>query len=209
MHEVVREETLGILQASLQRLTVVRRTLETGESIAALRALARVKELNVRAISALLSACLRDALNVAEKADVDQRERCLYKLSSLAGFTLTAMCFHCRQRVGTKLKRGLMKKKPNAFACCDFNDFVKAMADETRQRILSLLQVGELNESDIVARMNLTQPTISHHLALLRRVNLVQTRREGKHVFYRANPACVTECCGEILNRYNIRRQEA
>ena len=87
--------------------------------------------------------------------------------------------------------------------CCDFDDFVKAMADETRQRILSQLQVGEMNERDIVARLALTQPTISHHLALLRRVNLVLTRREGKYMFYRANPACVAECCQEILFRFN------
>ena len=92
--------------------------------------------------------------------------------------------------------------------CCDFNDFVKAMADETRQRILSLLQAGEMNESGIVAHLDLTQPTISYHLALLRHANLVLTRHEGKYVFYRANPACVTECCGEILSRFNIHRQE-
>ncbi len=41
-------------------------------------------------------------------------------------------------------------------SCCDFNDFVKAMADETRQRILAILQVGEMNETDIVARLDLT-----------------------------------------------------
>lgn len=87
--------------------------------------------------------------------------------------------------------------------CCDFEDFVKAMADETRQRILSLLQAGEMNESEIVARLELTQPTISHHLSLLRRANLVSARREGKYVFYRANSVCVTECCQEILFRFN------
>lgn len=92
--------------------------------------------------------------------------------------------------------------------CCDFNDFVKAMADETRQRILSLLQEGEMNESDIVAHLDLTQPTISYHLAVLRRANLVQTRHVGKHVFCRANPACVTQCCGEILSRFHIQRWE-
>jgi DNA-binding transcriptional ArsR family regulator len=40
--------------------------------------------------------------------------------------------------------------------CCDFNDFAKAMADETRQRILLLLQAGEMNESDIVSHLDLT-----------------------------------------------------
>ncbi len=89
-------------------------------------------------------------------------------------------------------------------SCCDLNEFEKAMADETRQRILSLLQAGEMNESEIVAHLDLTQPTISHHLALLQRANLVMARRDGKRIFYRGNPACITECCGEILTRFKI-----
>jgi ArsR family transcriptional regulator len=93
--------------------------------------------------------------------------------------------------------------------CCDFNEFAKAMADETRQHILSLLQAGEMNESDIVAHLDLTQPTISHHLALLRRTNLVLTRHEGRYVYYRANPSCMTECCGKIMSRYNARHRQA
>lgn len=93
-------------------------------------------------------------------------------------------------------------------ACCDFNEFAKAMADETRQHILSILQDGEMNETDIVARLDLTQPTISHHLAILRGANLVQARPEGKYVFYRANPACVTECCGQILSRFQVQSRE-
>jgi len=92
--------------------------------------------------------------------------------------------------------------------CCDFDNFVKAMADETRQRILLLLQAGELNESDIVAGIGLKQPTISHHMSLLKRAKLVSVRRKGKYVFYRTNPACMTECCGEILNRFKISSGE-
>jgi len=92
--------------------------------------------------------------------------------------------------------------------CCDFNDFAKAMADETRQQILSLLQQGEMNESDIVAHLDLTQPTISHHLSLLKRSKLVMTRREGKYKYYRANPDCVSECCGKILSHFNIPVQK-
>jgi len=93
--------------------------------------------------------------------------------------------------------------------CCDFDVFAKAMADETRQHILSLLQTGEMNESEIVAHLDLTQPTISHHLALLRRANLVVARHEGKYVYYRANQTCVAECCGEILSRYNPDHRQA
>jgi DNA-binding transcriptional ArsR family regulator len=88
--------------------------------------------------------------------------------------------------------------------CCDFDDFAKAMADETRQHILTLLQAGEMSVSELNEHFTTTQPTQSHHLAILRRARLVAVRREGRQMFYHANPACVTECCGEILRRFNI-----
>ena len=88
--------------------------------------------------------------------------------------------------------------------CCDFDDFVKAMADETRQRILILLQAGEMSVSELNEHFTTTQPTLSHHLAILRRAKLVLTRRVGRQVFYRANPTCGIECCGEMLKRFKI-----
>ena len=88
--------------------------------------------------------------------------------------------------------------------CCDFDDFVKAMADETRQHILTLLQAGEMSVSELNEHFTTTQPTLSHHLAVLRRANLVIARHAGRQTFYRANPACVSECCGEILRRFKI-----
>ena len=86
--------------------------------------------------------------------------------------------------------------------CCDFNVFLKAMADEMRQLILTLLQSGEISVNELAERLTVTQPTISHHLALLRRASLVSARREGKRIFYRANSTCVAECCGEMQNRF-------
>ena len=100
-----------------------------------------------------------------------------------------------------------MRKILGRVTCCDLNVFLKAMADETRQHILLLLQAGEMNESDIVAGIGLTQPTISHHMSLLRLANLVSARHEGRYVFYRANPACVIECCGELLVRFKVRQE--
>ena len=88
--------------------------------------------------------------------------------------------------------------------CCNFDDFVKAMADETRQCILTLLQAGEMSVSELNKHFTTTQPTLSHHLAVLRRANLVIARHAGRQTFYRANPACVGECCGEILRRFKI-----
>ena len=90
----------------------------------------------------------------------------------------------------------------SAPSCCDLDDFIKAMADETRQEILRLLGQREMYVSELEALLTVHQPTVSHHLAVLRRANLVTVRREGRHVYYQANAECVTRCCGEILNRF-------
>lgn len=85
--------------------------------------------------------------------------------------------------------------------CCNLDEFVKAMADETRQLILTLLQDREMSVQEITDLLGLTQSTISHHLSCLRIVHLVSARREGRQTFYRANPACVAECSEAILER--------
>ena len=59
------------------------------------------------------------------------------------------------------------------------------LADETRLRLLLLLGGGELNVSALVHRTGFDQPSVSHHLAILRRSRMVFARRDGKHIFYR------------------------
>jgi len=62
--------------------------------------------------------------------------------------------------------------------------FFKALADETRLRIVKLLQVREMCVCEVMVALGLTQPTASHHLGLLENVGLVKDRKEGKWVFY-------------------------
>lgn len=81
--------------------------------------------------------------------------------------------------------------------------FCKALGDETRQRILEILQnEGEKCVSDLVDVFNVSQPTISHHLNFLKQANLVLSRREGKQVYYRANQDNITECCGILFTKF-------
>ena len=95
-------------------------------------------------------------------------------------------------------------KKP-APPLIDSVDFCKAMADSTRQAILRLLQVrGETSVGDIVAAFKLAQPTISHHLGILRKYGLVQTHQAGKEVLYRVNQDNMTECCGLLVARFSV-----
>ena len=61
----------------------------------------------------------------------------------------------------------------------------KALADATRLRIIALLRAGEICVCDIHGSLGLPQPTVSRHLAYLRKSGLVATRKEGLWVHYR------------------------
>jgi ArsR family transcriptional regulator len=81
--------------------------------------------------------------------------------------------------------------------------FCKALADETRQRVLEMLLEGEKSVGDIVDAFPTSQPTISHHLNVLKQIGLVTSRKEGKQVFYSINRDNVVECCGMLIAKFD------
>lgn len=60
----------------------------------------------------------------------------------------------------------------------------RLLSDKTRLNILTLLASGERNVTSLCEELRLPQPTVSHHLGLLRMSNLITNRRDGKQVFY-------------------------
>lgn len=76
--------------------------------------------------------------------------------------------------------------------------FAKALADETRQTIMKICCCRWLSVNEIVERLHVTQPTVSHHLAILREAGLVQIREEGKQTFYQLNQERITVCCRQL-----------
>jgi DNA-binding transcriptional ArsR family regulator len=77
--------------------------------------------------------------------------------------------------------------------------FAKALADETRQKIMKLCCCDWISVGDIVRKLDVTQPTVSHHLAILREAGLVSVREKGKQSFYRLNQKKITLCCGRLM----------
>ncbi len=61
-----------------------------------------------------------------------------------------------------------------------------ALGDTTRLKMLKVVGDEELCSCEVMAALELTQPTTSHHLGILERAGLLSSRREGKWVFYRS-----------------------
>lgn len=80
--------------------------------------------------------------------------------------------------------------------------FAKAIADDTRQRIMSECCCCWLSVNEIVEKVGFSQPTISHHLAILREAGLVDSREEGKQTFYTLNQDRIAVCCGQIMLKF-------
>jgi DNA-binding transcriptional ArsR family regulator len=69
----------------------------------------------------------------------------------------------------------------------DLTALFKLLSDKTRLTILLLLSNGERNVSKLCKELALPQPTVSHHLGLLRTSRVIANRRDGKQVFYGLN----------------------
>lgn len=81
-------------------------------------------------------------------------------------------------------------------------EFAKALADDTRQQIMKLCCCEWCSVTQIVEQLNVTQPTVSHHLAILRENGLVNVRHEGKQTFYTLNQQRMVACCGQLMIKF-------
>ena len=82
----------------------------------------------------------------------------------------------------------------------DSVSFAKALADPTRQKIMRLLCCQWLNVTDVVEQLDVSQPTVSHHLSILKSAGLVTARREGKQIFYTLDQKTLTDNCCQLVD---------
>jgi ArsR family transcriptional regulator len=80
----------------------------------------------------------------------------------------------------------------------------KAMGDPVRVSILKALCCERLCVGDIVARVNLSQPAVSHHLRILREAGLVNTEKEGTTVYYTMNKDRVSGLCCTVQDEFEV-----
>src|SRR3954464_2047433 len=87
-------------------------------------------------------------------------------------------------------EHGIMSKRVQGASDQDLDQLTglfRLLSDKTRLNILMLLSGGERNVTNLCEALQLPQPTVSHHLGLLRLNNVIGNRRSGKQVFYTLN----------------------
>lgn len=75
----------------------------------------------------------------------------------------------------------------------------KALNDETRRNILEHLKEKELTAGEIADKFNISKPSISHHLDLLKRADLVHSEKKGQFVLYTINTTILEDILTWIL----------
>ncbi|MBK6826646.1 MAG: winged helix-turn-helix transcriptional regulator [Chitinophagaceae bacterium] len=73
------------------------------------------------------------------------------------------------------------------------NSVFKALNDPTRREILQLLRQRDMTAGEIVEQFNISGPSISHHLDLLKQANLVLSVKEGQFIYYSLNTTVVDD----------------
>ena len=73
------------------------------------------------------------------------------------------------------------------------NIVFKALNDATSREILEMLHKNDLTAGEIANKFNISFPSISHHLDLLKQAQLVNTKKEGQYVYYSLNTTVMDE----------------
>ncbi|MFZ0245958.1 metalloregulator ArsR/SmtB family transcription factor [Candidatus Binatus sp.] len=84
--------------------------------------------------------------------------------------------------------------------------FCKAMADESRLKVIGLLSADERSVQELASRLNLKEPTVSHHLAVLKQLDLVKLRADGNFHWYRLNEEMLRRISRAVFSRDNIAK---
>jgi DNA-binding transcriptional ArsR family regulator len=79
------------------------------------------------------------------------------------------------------------------------NDTFKAMADPTRRQILQLLKKGKLTAGDLAEHFDMTKPSLSHHLNVLKNAGLVLDERQGQFIYYSLNTTVFQDAIAWLL----------
>ena len=84
------------------------------------------------------------------------------------------------------------------------NRTLSALADPTRRAILQMLNERDMTAGEIGARFQISAPSVSHHLSVLKQAELVRSERNGQTIVYSLNSTVVQEFLQQLLQFFNV-----
>lgn len=85
----------------------------------------------------------------------------------------------------------------------------KALSDPTRRRILELLRDGDKTAGELAEHFDISKPSLSHHLAILRSAGLVSDERHGQNIVYSLNTTVMQDLIGWFMGFASSNQDEA
>jgi ArsR family transcriptional regulator len=85
----------------------------------------------------------------------------------------------------------------------------KALNDQTRREILDLLKEKEMTAGEIAEKFNISKPSISHHLGLLKRADLVSSVKKGQFVTYSINTTILEDLVSWVMTLKQDKDEDA
>lgn len=79
------------------------------------------------------------------------------------------------------------------------NDTFKALADPTRRQIINLLREGDLTAGEIAEHFEISKPSISHHLNILKQADIIIDQRQGQFISYSLNTTVFQDLIAWLL----------
>jgi ArsR family transcriptional regulator len=88
------------------------------------------------------------------------------------------------------------------------NHTLKALSDPTRREILKMLGDKNLSAGDIAKAFNISKPSLSHHLNILKNAELVSAERDGQNIIYSLNASVIQEFVQQIMEYFDIKEDD-
>ncbi len=83
------------------------------------------------------------------------------------------------------------------------NKTLQALSDPTRRKILDLLKKKDISAGEIGKNFNISPPSLSHHLNILKQADLVSSQREGQQIIYSLNLSVFEEVAKSLIKYFN------
>lgn len=84
------------------------------------------------------------------------------------------------------------------------NAALKALSDPTRREVLRLLTQGERTAGELAERFDMSKPSMSHHFAVLKDVELVRSRRDGQQIIYALNTTVLQDVLTRLYDLFGV-----